>query len=101
MWIKKALVAVAWIAAAFVALIILIMIEDSGGLELKAFLVVGGLVLWFGISKQLDRLDKQARDRHAALLSEVKELREWAEANASYARQEVSKKLWKELRSRE
>lgn len=101
MWIKKALVVAAWVAAAFVAFVVLIMIEDSGGLELKTFLVIGGLAIWFALSKQMDYMEKTAKERHTYLMAEVKELREWAEENVSLARQERAKNIWKELRQEE
>lgn len=86
MWIKKALVVAAWVAAAFVVFVVLIMIEDSGGLELKTFMVIGGLVLWYGLSKQIDHKDKLAAERHRELLAEIRVLQDMADRSRSLTR---------------
>jgi hypothetical protein len=73
MWIKKSLIVGAWITAAVAGMFALLVIDDNGGLDMKTFIVIGGLVVWYSLSKQIAQAEKAAIQRYNHLLDQVRE----------------------------
>jgi hypothetical protein len=99
MWIKKSLVFAAWAAAALVGVIVLLVINDNGGLDLKTTLVIGGCVVWYAVAKQLDRNEKASAERHSQLMARIRTIETRMEqSEASLEHRLESAKMLAELR---